>query len=130
MLEKFPISWCSRKLRIVALSTTEAEYIAAAECCKELSYVKSLLSELMNTEVPTTLYVDKQSAIKLIKSGLMNTQSTHIDVRYHYISEKLNENVFHLQYCRSEDQLADIFTKPLVQAKFEKCSSLMMYKRK
>jgi len=84
----------------------------------------------MNTEVPTTLYVDNQSAIKLIKSGQMNRQSKHIDVRYHYISEKLNENLFQLQYCRSEDQLADIFTKPLVQAKFEKFSSLLMYKRK
>jgi len=119
LLGKTPISWCSRKQRIVALSTTEAEYIAAAECCKELSYVKSLLSELMNTEVPTTLYVDNQSAIKLIKSGQMNWQSKHIDVRYHYISEKLNENLFQLQYCRSEDQLADIFTKPLVQANKE-----------
>ena len=81
----------------------------------------------MNTEVPTTLYVDNQSAIKPFKSGQMNRQRY---VRYHYISEKVNENLFQLQYCRSEDQLADIFTKPSVQAKFEKFSSLLMYKRK
>jgi len=49
-----------------------------------------MLKEL-NVDVPVTLYVDNQSAIKLIKSGQMNRQSKHIDVRYHYISEKFNE---------------------------------------
>ena len=67
-----PISWCSRKQAIVALSTTEAEYIAAAECCKELLYLKSLLQELTNQEHQVKLKVDNQSAIQLIKNGVVN----------------------------------------------------------
>jgi hypothetical protein len=61
-----PITWCSRKQEIVALSPTEAEYIAAAECCKELKYLKTIIQELTNIKVEINLYVDNQSAIKQI----------------------------------------------------------------
>lgn len=62
-----PISWCTRKQPIVALSTTEAEYIAAANCVKELIYLKNLLEELLEEKISEKLNVDNQSAIKLIE---------------------------------------------------------------
>jgi hypothetical protein len=67
-----PVNWCSRKQPIVATSSTEAEYIAAAECCKEIMYLKSLVEELLNETVKVNLKLDNQSAIKLVKNGVIN----------------------------------------------------------
>jgi len=120
-----PISWISRKQPIVALSTAEAEYISAAECCKEISYITTLISELKNQKVETILYIDNQSALKLIKSGQMNRKSKHIDVRYHYVSEQYHRGLFQVKYCNSENQLADILTKPLLGNKFNKFSNML-----
>jgi hypothetical protein len=71
--------------------------------------------------VSIELNVDNQSAIKLIKSGKLNRNSKHIDVRYHYICDKMNEGLIDLKYCPSEDQLAYTLTKPLSKIKFVKC---------
>lgn len=128
MFAKGPIQWCSRKQNVVALSTAEAEYIAAAECCKQLQFVKTLLNELIDSEINANLHVDNQGAIKLIKSGQMSSRSKHIDVRYYYISEKYDEGLFKLMHCPSEEQLADIFTKPLQCVKFKKFKDVMCQK--
>jgi hypothetical protein len=89
MMSGGPISWCSRTLSIIALSTTEAEYVAAAECCKELKYLRMLIEELTGKRVEAEFCVDNQSAIKLIESGQVTHRSKHIDVGYHYMSEQL-----------------------------------------
>jgi hypothetical protein len=115
-----PIAWGSHKQSIVATSTTEAEFIAAAECVKEIQYLKTLLSELTGVNFPACLNVDNQSAIKLVKSGKMNRRSKHINVRYYFISEALDNGLFTLKYCPSAEQTADILTKPLLSEKFKK----------
>ena len=101
MMSGGQISWCSSEQSIVALSTTEAEYIAAAECCKELKYLKMLIEELTGKRVEAELCVDNQSAMKLIESGQVTRRSKHIDVRYHYISEQLKEKPFSIEYCNT-----------------------------
>jgi hypothetical protein len=121
-----PISWCSRKQSIVALSTTEAEYFAAAECCKELKYLKMLIEEFTGKRVEADLYVDNQSAIKLIESGQVTHRSKHVDVRYHYICEKLKEKLFSINYCNTNVQIADIVTKPLLTETFVKFRDLVL----
>jgi len=121
-----PITWCSRKQNVVATSTAEAEYISAAECCKELQYLSTLFRELTTTKPRIDLYIDNQSAIKLIQSGQMNKRSKHIDVWFYYISEAYHENkLFELHYCSTEEQVADIFTKPLLSTKFQKFRTLL-----
>lgn len=122
-----PISWTSHKQQIVATSTSEAEYIAAAECVKELQYMSTLFQELTNSKFPALLQVDNQSAISIIKTGKMNKRSKHIDVRYYFINEKFEENLFKLIYCPSKDQLADIFTKPLDKVKFSRFRNNLMF---
>jgi hypothetical protein len=84
-----PITWCLRKQKIVALLTTEAKYIAAAECCKELKYLKTIIQELTNIKAEINMYVDNESAIKQIESGQVSTKNKHIDVYYYYIIEQL-----------------------------------------
>jgi len=123
-----PISWSSRKQPIVSLSSTEAEYIAAAECTKELLYVKAVIEELTEKNVNVTLKVDNQSAIKIIQNGQFTKRSKHIDVRYHFISEKIREKLLKIEYCRTDDQVADFFTKPLGKNKFKKFKDLIMIK--
>lgn len=113
-----PIAWCSRRQPIVALSSTEAEYIAAADCCKELLYLKSLIQEITNIPLQVKLYVDNQSAISLMKTGVMNKRSKHIDVRYHFIHEKIVSGEINVEYCPTNNQIADILTKPLCKVKF------------
>lgn len=112
------ISWGSRKQPVIALSSTEAEYIAAAECCKELLYLKSLLEELSTEAIEIELNVDNQSAIALMKNGVVNRRSKHIDVKFHFVHELGRDGIVKLKYCPTNDQLADIFTKPLNTVKF------------
>lgn len=114
-----PISWSSKKQSITALSSTEAEYIAAAECCKEILHLKFLIEELSGKPVKATLNIDNQSTIQLIKNGIGNKRSKHIDVRYRFINEKVTEGLINIKYCSTDVQLADIFTKALGQNKFE-----------
>lgn len=114
-----PVAWSSRKQPIVAMSTTEAEYIAAADCCKELVYLKMLLEELGH-ESEVELKVDNQSSIRLMKSDIINKRSKHIDIKYHFIRDCVQKKIVNVEYCQSDKNIADIFTKPLVKEKFEK----------
>ena len=125
MFSGSPVAWKSRKQHITTLSTTEAEYVAAAECAKEAKYLKSFYEELTKEEIRLVLMVDSQSTIHLMQSGQMNRRTKHIDVRYHFLSEKYHE-VFDVVYCSTEEQVADIFTKPLTRMKFERCRDKMM----
>lgn len=114
-----PLQWCARKQPIVALSSCEAEYIAAAECCKELLYLKSLLEELIQTKVTVNLNVDNQSAIKLIENGVVNRRSKHIDVRYKFIHENVVKGTLQIKYVPTSINCADLLTKPLEPIKFK-----------
>jgi hypothetical protein len=119
------ITWCSRKQEIVALSTTEAD-IAAAECCKELKYLKPIIQELTNMKVEINMYGGNQSAIKQIDSGQVNRKNKHMDACYHYISEQLAKGLFCIKYCKSEQQTADNYTKPLPVVCFTEFRDLML----
>lgn len=119
MFSNGPISWCSKRQPIVTLSSTEAEYIAAADCCKETLYLKSLLCELLHCKINITLNIDNQSSIQLIKTGSFNKRSKHIDVRYYFIHEHFIKGNIIVNYCPTDQQVADIFTKPLGKVKFE-----------
>ena len=115
------ICWGSRKQCTVALSTTEAEYIAASVTVQEIIWAKRLISELLRSdrEILTKLFVDNQSAIKLIKNPQFHRRTKHIDVRHHFIREKYKEKCFELNYIESKRQQADIFTKALPIVAFE-----------
>lgn len=114
------ISWCSRKQSVIALSSTEAEFIAAAECCRELIYLRSLLEELLQEDITIDQNIDNQSTISLIKNGIQNIKSKHIDVKFRFIHELDKNNFLSVNYCPTENQVADIFTKPLNNVKFNK----------
>ena len=116
MLASGPISWRSHLQREVVLSTTEAEYLAATETCRQLQWNKSLLEELNITKLVegakcTKLYVDNQSAISLIRNHDNHRRSKHISLRNFYCREQHKNGLIEVSYVASCDQLADSLTK-------------------
>lgn len=114
------ITWGSRKQNVVALSTTEAEYIAGCTCVQELVWVKRLIRELLCVrKIECILYIDNQSAIQLIKKPVFHRKTKHIEVRFHYIRDMYLKKKFTVEYINTDEQAADIFTKPLARDRYE-----------
>lgn len=121
-----PISYKSQQQNSVALSTTESEYVAASIACSELIWLQKFIKELrVPLDSKPLLLCDNQSAIKLTKNPEFHQRTKHIDIRYHSIRERYLEGYFEPQYVATEDQKADIFTKPLTTDKFSRLRDLI-----
>ncbi|KAI0991945.1 hypothetical protein K3495_g16242 [Podosphaera aphanis] len=107
------ISWKSRKQRTVALSTCEAEYMALSLASKQFIWITRGLNQLLNDEVPSALATDNSSAIDLAHNPKINEATKHIDIRYHFIRELIEDGSITLLHVPSADNLADICTKGL-----------------
>ena len=108
------ISWSSKKQSIVALSTTESEYVALASAGCQARWLKSILEEMGQVqEGPTKLFCDNKSTICLSKNPMFHSKSKHIKIKFHFIRELIKDKEVEVLYCKSQDQLADLFTKPL-----------------
>lgn len=108
------ISWSCRKQVCVALSSTEAEFVALSEACKEASWIRRVLVDFNQTLTkPTTIYEDNQSCLKLIEEEHMSGRSKHIDVRYFFVKDYIDRGLVNCSYCPTENMLADLLTKPL-----------------
>uniref|UniRef100_A0A453EM98 Retrovirus-related Pol polyprotein from transposon TNT 1-94 n=1 Tax=Aegilops tauschii subsp. strangulata TaxID=200361 RepID=A0A453EM98_AEGTS len=115
-----PITWATQKQRVVALSSCEAEYVAAASAACQAVWLARLLGELLNREPDRVLLkVDNQSAIALCKNPVFHERSKHIDIRYHYVRSCVEEEQISVEHVRTEAQLADILTKPLARVRFQ-----------
>ena len=79
----------------------------------------------MPKDEPTKIFVDNKSAIALAKNSVFHDRSKHIDTRYHYIRECVTKKEVQLEYVKTNDQLADIFTKPLKREDFVKLRTLL-----
>lgn len=115
------VAWQSRLQKCVALSTTEAEFIAATEACKELLWMKKFLQEIGFKQDHYILFCDSQSAIHLAKNSSFHARSKHIDVRYHWIRDVLNSKLLQLEKISTEDNGADMLTKVLPKEKIDVC---------
>src|ERR1700754_4486844 len=113
------ISWKSRRQVTVAGSTVEVEYMAVGDATKEALWLRSLLSGLsiIDPQFPTRILVDNQGSIHLAKNPLVSDRSKHIDIRHHFICERIEERQVYLTYCPTGDMVADIFTKGLERIK-------------
>jgi hypothetical protein len=111
------ISWKSKKQPIVSLSSMEAEYIALTSAAKEAMWLQKLDQEIENKTEAILIFEDNQSTIKTASEEIYNERSKHIDVRYHFIREKIKNNQIKVEYLPTEDMIADALTKPLGSVK-------------
>nr|GFA21504.1 retrovirus-related Pol polyprotein from transposon TNT 1-94 [Tanacetum cinerariifolium] len=113
------ISWSSKRQKSAAISSTEAEYIALSGCCAQILWMRSQLSDygLVFNKIP--MYYDNKSAIALYCNNVQHSRSKHIDIRYHFIKEQVEQGVIELYFVNTEYQLADLFTKALGRERIE-----------
>jgi len=108
-----------RKQKSVALSTAEAEYIAASMASCEAVWLRKLFSELFGfTLVTNVILCDNQGGIHLSENPIFHDRFKHIDIRYHYIQDMVQQGAIRLQHIGTDEQLTDILTKPLGKVKF------------
>ncbi|GMI79054.1 hypothetical protein HRI_001574700 [Hibiscus trionum] len=124
-LAKAPVSWRSTLQSTVALSTTEAEYMAVAEAVKEAIWLNGLLEDLGVVQSHISLYCDSQSAIHLAKNQVYHSRTKHIDVRYHFVREIFEEGKILLQKIATAENPADMLTKVVTSIKFNHCLNLI-----
>jgi len=111
------VSWSSKLQATVALSTAEAEYVAITRAAQQALWMHSFLGEIgLDQTLPTTLYCDNASAIALALSTKGHQRAKHIDIRHHYIRERVSDGQITLQHVPSADNIADVFTKALTKA--------------
>lgn len=111
---------------MVTLSTTEAKFIAATSSACQVVWLRRILGSLgLRQTDPTVVYCDNVSTIKLSKNPVMHGRSKHIDVCFHFIRDLVKDEVVELVQCSSQEQVADIMTKPLKLEAFLKLRDLM-----
>lgn len=119
------VSWKSKRQQIVTLSSTEAELVSLCEAGKEGVWISNLLQEVGISSIPFTIYEDNIPCIRISEEPREHQRTKHIDVRYMYVRNLIHEKKIVLEYIRSEDQIADMFTKPLMKSRFNKMCELI-----
>ena len=108
------VSWCAKKQELVALSTAESEYIAMTHAAKELIWIRTFIGEILRPFTKLSiLQCDNQAAIALANDNAFHARTKHIALRYHFIRETIENQVITPRWIASEENIADLFTKPL-----------------
>lgn len=114
------ITWATQRQQSIALSTTEAEFMAACSATKEALWIKRLLLDINACNQDSIcLNIDNQSAISVIKNIDFHRRCKHIDIKYKFVKEKFQENEIDVKYLCTREQCADIFTKALPRVRFQ-----------
>lgn len=108
------VSWSCKRQSCVSISSTEAEFIALSEACKEAHWIRRLLEDFNRPiSTSTNIFEDNQSCLKLIKEEKLSGRSKHIDVRYYFVKDYIEKGFVDCTYCPTENMVADLLTKPL-----------------
>jgi hypothetical protein len=127
MVNGDPISWRCKKQTVVALSTCEAELYAEAAAIQEVQWIRGALAELgLNAPGASMISGDNQSTITISKNGVKTERTKHVDVKYHFVTNAINDQQIELQWVPTAQQQADIFTKALHQPAFVTFRKLLM----
>jgi hypothetical protein len=118
LLGRSLVSWPSKKQNSVALSTAEAEYIIAASCCAQILWMKATLKDFGIKFNKVSLLCDNESVVKLTNNPVQHARTRHIDVRHYFIRDYQQKGNISIENIGTDDQLANIFTKPLDEKRF------------
>jgi hypothetical protein len=124
-LAKGLISWTSRAQKTIALSSTEAEYMALSDCSRQVVWMHTLLGELGYQMGPIPICGDNQGSIFIASNPVTEKRSKHIDIRYHYIREVIERGFAEVYFINGEDNPADLLTKNLGRVKFQKFRAVL-----
>lgn len=113
------VCWSTRKQSTVAVSSTEAEYVALAEAAKESIWLSNLLDDLGIAKTITVIYEDNQSCIKLTEKW-EHKRLKHVDVKFNFVKDLVKDNVIEIKYITTKEQIADILTKTITGQQFIK----------
>lgn len=120
------ITWMSKRQATIALSTTEAEYMALSAATQEALWLRQLYTELDNGNVkPILIHCDNQGAIKLAEMDCYKARSKHIDIRHHFVREKIENSIIELEYIPTNEMAADSLTKAVSKEKVQFCAAKM-----
>ena len=123
-----PITWVSKKQHTVSRSSTEAEYRALATGVAELAWLRQVLCDFgVYLPIAPTMWCDNTNAIALASNPVFHSRTKHIEVDYHFVLERVVRGDLHLHFIYTEDQLADLFTKPLTTQRFHQLTSKLMF---
>jgi hypothetical protein len=121
-----PVTWACKKQQPITLSLAEVEYQAVVNASQEALWLRQILSEFgFQHQHPTGLWCDNLSAIKLAKDLVQHQRSKHIELHMHFIRKLIHDQIIEVLFYSTEDQVADIFTKSLTEAKFSKLRSML-----
>ena len=120
------ISWNSKRQPTIALSTTEAEYMATTQAAKEAIWLRQLLADVGFTQdMASPIASDNQGSIALAKNPKHHSRTKHIDVQHHFIREKVEMEEIELRYCPTQEMVADVLTKALAKDRHETLTRAM-----
>nr|GEY25452.1 hypothetical protein [Tanacetum cinerariifolium] len=113
------VSWSSKKQDCTSMSSTEAEYVSLSTCCAQVLWMRTQLTDYGFHFDKTPMYCDSKAAIAISCNPVQHSRTKHIDVRYHFIKEKVEKGIVELFFVKTEYQLADLFTKALPEERFK-----------
>lgn len=114
------VSWASRKQKSTSLSTAEAEFYSITEATKEALHLRRLIHDMGDSHEKITIYNDNQAAQHIASNPVVSAKSKHIDIRLHFVREKIEEGSIELKYLPTESMTADVLTKALAKPNFER----------
>ena len=119
------ISWQSRVQKTITLSATEAEYMALSDCTRQAVWIQNIFSELGLPVKPTQTCTDNEGGIFIASNPIQERRTKHIDVRFHYVHDLIEQKRVEIVWVPTDDNIADMFTKNLGHIKFEKFRSML-----
>nr|GFC74523.1 putative RNA-directed DNA polymerase [Tanacetum cinerariifolium] len=113
------VSWSSKKHDCTSMSFAEAEYVSLSVCCAQVLWMRTRLTDYGFHFDKIPMYCDSKAAIAISCNPVQHSRTKHIDVRYHFIKEKVEKGIVELFFVRTEYQLAGLFTKSLPVERFQ-----------
>ncbi|GJR08506.1 ribonuclease H-like domain, reverse transcriptase, RNA-dependent DNA polymerase [Tanacetum coccineum] len=112
------VSWQCKKQTIVAISSTEAEYVAAASCCGQVLWMQNQLFDYGFNFINTDIHIDNESTICIVKNPVFHSKTKHIQIRHHFIRDCYDQRLINVVKVHTDDNVADLLTKGFDLARF------------
>jgi hypothetical protein len=120
-LMNVPVCWRSKSQKGITLSSTEAEYVVMSEAVKEVKFICNLLCDIgIEVELPIIVKTDNNGAMFMAQNRSSGVRTRHVDTRYHFVRENLDDGIIKIEFIKSIENQSDIFIKNVTQEIYER----------